>query len=138
MRIQFRLSSLALLVGAMVLVASPAPAHAQFGKRLKEALKQKAEQKAVEKATDAEGSAIDEALVGGQNGAAAPAAEAAATPAPAAAPAEKTLWVNYDFVPGDRTLFYTDYAEDAVGNFPERLEFREGNMEVVELDGAAS
>jgi len=142
MRIRFRPSSLAL--GAMVfLFASAAPVHAQFGKRLKEALKQKAEQEAIRKATDAEGRAIDDALAGGQNGAAPPAAEAAATPAPAAAPtadtsaapAEKALWVNYDFVPGDRTLFYTDYAEDAVGNFPERLEFREGTMEVAELGG---
>jgi hypothetical protein len=140
MRIQFRPTSLTLLVGAAFILASPAPAQAQFGKRLKEALKQKAEQKAVEKATVAEESAIDEALAGDQNGAAAPAAEAtAAATAPtadaSAAPAEKTLWVNYDFVPGGRTLFYTDYAEDAVGNFPERLEFGEGNMEVVELGG---
>ncbi|MEO7985957.1 MAG: OmpA family protein, partial [Gemmatimonadales bacterium] len=45
------------------------------------------------------------------------------------------LWVNYDFVPGDRTIFYTDYSEDEVGNFPQRLEFTEGNMEVAELNG---
>ncbi len=45
------------------------------------------------------------------------------------------MWVNYDFVPGDRTIFYADYAEDVVGNFPKRLEFGEGNMEVAELGG---
>jgi OOP family OmpA-OmpF porin len=45
------------------------------------------------------------------------------------------LWVNYDFVPGNRVLFVADYAEDEVGNFPKRLTFKAGNMEVAELDG---
>ena len=45
------------------------------------------------------------------------------------------LWVNYDFVPGDRVIFYADYSDDQVGNFPQRLQFVEGNMEVAELGG---
>ena len=45
------------------------------------------------------------------------------------------LWVNYDFVPGSRVLYYNDYSEDVVGNFPKRLGFKSGNMEVAELDG---
>ncbi len=45
------------------------------------------------------------------------------------------VWANYDFVPGDRVLFYDDYAKDRVGDFPRRLEFVEGNMEIVEFDG---
>jgi OOP family OmpA-OmpF porin len=45
------------------------------------------------------------------------------------------VWVNYDFIPGSRVLFYTDFTEDAVGNFPKRLTFKLGNMEVAELDG---
>jgi len=55
---------------------------------------------------------------------------AAAAPAPAA-----TLWVNYDFVPGERVIYYADFTDDQVGNFPERLTFVEGNMEVAELGG---
>lgn len=55
-------------------------------------------------------------------------------PATPAAPAAN-LWVNYDFVPGDRVIFYTDYADDQVGNFPQRLQFVEGNMELAELGG---
>ncbi len=55
---------------------------------------------------------------------------AAAPAAPAA-----TLWVNYDFVPGERAIYYADYSEDQVGNFPARLTFVEGNMEVAELGG---
>lgn len=45
------------------------------------------------------------------------------------------VWANYDFVPGDRVLFYDDYSNDRVGDFPRRLEFAEGNMEIVEFDG---
>ncbi|HEY8257878.1 MAG TPA: OmpA family protein [Gemmatimonadales bacterium] len=139
MRTPLRLATLALLAGAIAVIASPFPAHAQFGKRLKDALKQKAEQTAIQKATDAEGQAIDGALSGGGNGSAqaTPVETGAVTPAATTdeAPAEKKLWVNYDFIPGERTLFFTDYSEDAVGNFPERLEFREGNMEVAELGG---
>ncbi len=45
------------------------------------------------------------------------------------------LWVNYDFVPGSRVLYYNDYADDVVGNFPKRLTFKLGNMEVAELGG---
>jgi len=55
-------------------------------------------------------------------------AQTAPPPAPA-------LWVNYDFVPGNRVIFFDDYLADQVGNFPKRLTFRTGNMEVVELDG---
>jgi outer membrane protein OmpA-like peptidoglycan-associated protein len=66
-------------------------------------------------------------------GAAAPkgaVATVAAAPAPAA-----SLFVNYDFVPGERVIYYSDFTDDQVGNFPERLEFVEGNMEVAELGG---
>lgn len=44
-------------------------------------------------------------------------------------------WANYDFVPGERVLFAEDFARDRIGNFPQRLEFIHGNMEVVEWEG---
>lgn len=47
----------------------------------------------------------------------------------------RKVFVNYDFIPGQRTLFYTDFTDEEVGNFPRRLEFKSGSMEVVELDG---
>jgi outer membrane protein OmpA-like peptidoglycan-associated protein len=46
------------------------------------------------------------------------------------------VWANYDFVPGQRTLFYSDFTEDDVGNFPQRLEFKSGQMEIVEFEGS--
>jgi len=47
----------------------------------------------------------------------------------------RKVYANYDFTPGQRTIFYTDFTEEQVGNFPRRLEFKTGSMEIVELDG---
>ena len=44
-------------------------------------------------------------------------------------------WANYDFVPGDRILFYDDYTNDVVGDFPRRLEFVNGNWDVIDWEG---
>ena len=51
-----------------------------------------------------------------------------------AAPGEGA-WANYDFVPGERVLFADDFSDDVVGDFPRRLEWVRGNMEVVEWEG---
>jgi outer membrane protein OmpA-like peptidoglycan-associated protein len=55
-----------------------------------------------------------------------------------AAPADppgKGVWLNYDFVPGDRTIWTEDFSEDQVGDFPSRLQLVDGNFEVVTVDG---
>jgi OmpA-OmpF porin, OOP family len=39
-------------------------------------------------------------------------------------------WANYEFVPGERVLFTDDFTRDRVGNFPQRLEHIQGNMEM--------
>jgi OmpA-OmpF porin, OOP family len=57
-----------------------------------------------------------------------------ATGAQAARPGEG-VWANYDFVPGQRVLFSEDFTRDRVGNFPRRLEFFNGNAEVVTWQG---
>lgn len=68
------------------------------------------------------------------------AVDAAATPAGspvvAAVKPGEGAWANYDFIPGDRMLFAEDFSADRVGNFPQRLKFKAGNMEVVEWQGA--
>jgi len=43
------------------------------------------------------------------------------------------VWANYDFVSGDDVLFYHDFEGTRTGNFPARLDYVAGNMEVVEL-----
>ncbi len=44
-------------------------------------------------------------------------------------------WARYDFVPGAEVLFFEDYSEDNVGDFPRRFEFRNGSFEIVEWQG---
>src|SRR5687767_7035922 len=57
----------------------------------------------------------------------------AAVPVPAQGQAR--IWENYDFVPGSKVLFYTDFTEDRVGNFARALKYVNGPAEVVERDG---
>ncbi len=49
--------------------------------------------------------------------------------------ADPRIWENYDFVPGSKILFYTDFSEDRVGNFARGLRYKAGTMDVVERDG---
>ena len=42
---------------------------------------------------------------------------------------------NYDFEPGERVLFEDDFTRDNLGDFPRRLEFVNGNWEIVEWQG---
>ena len=45
------------------------------------------------------------------------------------------VWANYDFVPGERVLFFEDFDAEYVGNVPRRLTFRSGTAEVVDWRG---
>jgi OOP family OmpA-OmpF porin len=147
MRVRLSVISTLLLAGLAV-GGLPSIAEAQFGKRLKDAVKRTAEDKAIQKATEKESQAIDGAIEGGgeapapSTGASAAAEETAAAPESGAAPAVEPkkagegAFVNFDFVPGDRVLFYDDYASDDVGDFPRRFEFEEGNAEVAEWEGS--
>ncbi|MCB2229617.1 OmpA family protein [bacterium] len=71
-------------------------------------------------------------------------ASAAATPAtsaatsqaePPAAPVaeDMTLYTKYDFVPGDKVIFYDDLANEEVGEFPFRWKLVRGVYEIVKL-----
>jgi outer membrane protein OmpA-like peptidoglycan-associated protein len=64
-----------------------------------------------------------------------PSAAAPASAAPAAAAPGEGVWANYDFVPGNRVLFFDDFADEYVGDFPRRLGYTKGNVEVVEWEG---
>jgi outer membrane protein OmpA-like peptidoglycan-associated protein len=148
-----RLTAIAVLASLTTATVSVTSAEAQFGKRLKERLKRNAEDKAIDKAVEKENEAIDAATTGEAEGdtarataeptepgstSTADATAPASTPgtsASAAEPADRKVWANYDFVPGQRTLFYSDFTDDQVGNFPQRLEFKSGQMEVVEFEG---
>ena len=151
-------------------VTLAAPAHAQWGSRLKKAAEEAAKRKVEQRVEQRAGEATDKVLDGAESGvkcaatdaeclkreadrksaggasaqpaAAAPAAPAAtataattASAAPALRPGEGA-WLNYDYKPGERPIFVEDFAKDAVGDFPRRLELKEGNMEVADWKGA--
>lgn len=95
--------------------------------------KAKAEGKRVE-TTDAEGNVVP---AGAAKAGASAAASASASAD--AAPAKRLgagAWANYDFIPGTRPVFVDDFTRDQVGDFPRRMEFREGALEIVEWEGA--
>jgi OOP family OmpA-OmpF porin len=59
----------------------------------------------------------------------------AATPMAPVMQGDAKVWDNYDFVPGSKVIFFTDFSEDKVGNFARRLKYVKGPVEVVERDG---
>jgi OmpA-OmpF porin, OOP family len=128
------------LCAAFVLAAVVAPASSASAQSLG-SLKKKAEEEAKKaKAAVDKKPSIDTAT---QKPAAAPASASAGTPATASAAASgpgdaaaakpnAKVWENYDFVPGNRVIFYTDFSEDKVGNFARGLKYRGGGAEIVE------
>lgn len=70
-------------------------------------------------------------------GAAAPTTDStsAAAAAPAGPSGSAGVFVNYDFVPGDRVIFAEDFSRDKPGDFPRRLQLRDGNFEVAQWQG---
>ncbi len=58
-------------------------------------------------------------------------ASAAVTTAPAAE--DMTLYTKYDFIPGDRVIFYDDMKNDEEGEFPYRWKLEQGVYEVARL-----
>lgn len=59
-----------------------------------------------------------------------PPGDAAAGPPPA-----PTASTTYDFEPGERVIFFDDYTDDNLGDFPRHLTFVRGSWEVVEWQG---
>jgi outer membrane protein OmpA-like peptidoglycan-associated protein len=113
-----RVTLYAISLGALVL--APPEASAQLGK-----IGQKIKEKAAQAADKQKSQTADK---GDQ-------AVAKDTSPPQSIAGGRKVWVNYDFIPGQRTLFFTDFTDEIVGNFPRRLQFKSGSMEIVELDG---
>jgi outer membrane protein OmpA-like peptidoglycan-associated protein len=137
------LLAITLLVSA--LAGTAVPASAQFG-RLGERAKQRVERKVGQKVDEKVDKAVDRVMDGaeakatGNEGPAAGAQVQADGVAASGAGSPKLqpgqgAWANYDFVPGERILFAEDFANDRVGNFPRRLKFHRGTLEVVEWRG---
>jgi outer membrane protein OmpA-like peptidoglycan-associated protein len=42
---------------------------------------------------------------------------------------------KFDYVPGDKVLFYDDFAQDELGEFPANWKLKSGTLEVAEMEG---
>jgi OOP family OmpA-OmpF porin len=121
-----------LVLTALLMTAVSDSASAQLG-RIREAAK-----KAISSSDSAKKKAESEKAKA--DSAKAPAAPATESPKTVAAPpaqvrGDAKVWENYDFVPGNKVLFYTDFSEDRVGNFARGLKYVSGPAEIVEMDG---
>ncbi len=147
MRARLPLPVLALLF--LFTLSAATPAAAQFGK-LKDKVKSKVERKVDQKTDQAIDKTIDGAVDGvGKDGDAPAPAEPAEPAAPgadgdkAAAPAaggtavaeDMTLYTKYDFVPGDKVIFYDDLAKEELGEFPSRWNLQRGVYEIAKAAG---
>lgn len=114
-----------ILLIAVLMIALTTSAGAQIPKlkKIKDAIKKVSKPADSAAATPADSAATP------------PAAPAAADPAKPAVKPDAKVWENYDFVPGNRVIVFTDFSEDKVGNFARRLKFVSGAMDVVERDG---
>jgi OmpA-OmpF porin, OOP family len=143
-----------LVIVGMALPLIPLPADAQIGQRLRDRARQQIEQRAEQRADEAVAVALDaadsvvcaiddevclrdaraagnEVVLTREDGTPVARDE---YPADALRPGEG-VWTNYDFVPGERVLWAENFTRDNVGDFPRRLEFERGNMEVAEWQG---
>ena len=50
-------------------------------------------------------------------------------------PPGKGAWLNYDFIPGERVIFYDDFSSDHVGDLPTHEDISSGNVTVVSIKG---
>jgi len=128
-----RIPAAALLLACCALVA-PRHAEGQIRSRVQEAARRALEAKDKAAADSAKAKAAADSAK----------AKAAADSAKAKSPAEggstgsrpdPKVWDNYDFVPGNKVIVFTDFSDDKVGNFARRLKYVGGPMDVVERDG---
>ncbi len=122
----------AAVLTSIVLAAAPTIGHGQIGglrRKAEEEAKKKLE--AAGKKPDSAKAKMDSAKAKADTAKSAPTASKTAAPQP---PANAKVWENYDFVPGNKILFYTDFSEDRVGNFARGMKYLSGPMEIVERD----
>ncbi|MCX6830988.1 MAG: hypothetical protein NT028_02510, partial [candidate division Zixibacteria bacterium] len=139
MRQFFRVLLLAILTVGLVGIAQPA--SAQLGS-LKKKVKNKVEKKADDKVDQKLDEAVDKAAGDGEKSEEGKedASADGKQPAPVAkggtATAESmTLFTKYDFIPGDKVIFYDDLANEEMGEFPSRWKLDRGVFEIVKQHG---
>jgi outer membrane protein OmpA-like peptidoglycan-associated protein len=93
--------------------------------------KKKLEEKAGKKTDEAMDKATDSKAAAGGGQTAATGRDTTASGSPAKISSVST---KFDFVPGDKVLFFDDFTQDELGEFPARWKLGQGTFEVVEAD----
>jgi outer membrane protein OmpA-like peptidoglycan-associated protein len=121
----------------LLLAVIPTAADAQVGGALRRRAEEEARRRAAAEAQAKARADSTRAAASRDSVARADSARAGAAGGAPTAPTRQDpkVWDNYDFVPGSKVLFYTDFSEDRVGNFARGLKFKSGSMDVVERDG---
>lgn len=152
------LRPLALLLALAVALPLAAPtAHAQLIDRIKRRVQRDAEQRVEERAVQAARKTLDlaedaivcavtdeacikearrkgqEPVVVDAEGRPVSGYPPAGSKVAAGASGADTVWANYDFAPGERVLFVHDFEGTRVGNFPSRLDYLSGTLDVVRM-----
>ncbi len=140
MRQIMRLLLIALI--AVGLIGFAQPTSAQL-KGLKDKVKKKVEKKADDKVDEKIDETVDKAAgdeeQSNEEGKEAEEEETATAPAAAkggtATAEDMALYTKYDFVPGDKVIFYDDLAREELGEFPSRWNLDDGVFEIVKQFG---
>jgi len=125
----------------VALIVSPDDTRAQFGK-LKDKVKGKVEDKADEKVDEKIDETIDEAAGDKEPAEEEDAAQSqeskdqqtssndAQAAGSTAGSDDMSLYTKFDFVPGDKVIFFDDFSSDELGEFPHRWNLDTGVFEV--------
>ena len=118
----------------LALIAMSSPTMAQF-KKLKDKAKEKAEKKVEETVEGKEETAKDTSTAN-KKSTEKPASDTAKAQSTAPGASEDmSLYTKYDFVPGDKVIFYDDFSGEEMGEFPSRWRLDEGVFEVAKQGG---
>lgn len=132
-----RLLKFVMIFALATFLISSSPVSAGIGGSLKNKVTKKVEKKAEEKAEKAVEGEGDSGS-GGDEGSPSSTGESSGSGGSGGGEGMRPgegVWANYDFKPGDRVVYFEDFSTTGVGDFPQRLDFKKGNMEVVEWKG---
>jgi len=122
----------------LVFIVMSSPAQAQF-KKIKDKAKEKAEKKVEEKVDETvEGTeeTKEDTTTATKESTEQPVSETAkAQSATPGASEDMALYTKYDFIPGDKVIFYDDFSGEEMGEFPSRWRLDEGVFEVAKQGG---
>jgi outer membrane protein OmpA-like peptidoglycan-associated protein len=118
----------------LALIAVSSPTSAQF-KKLKDKAKEKAEKKVEETVEGTEETTKDTTKANQESTEKSASDTAKAQPAASGASEDMALYTKYDFVPGDKVIFYDDFSGEEIGEFPSRWRLDSGVFEIAKQGG---